>query len=113
MRVKLFGPGIDSFPAALDEAGIEYEKHTPRFPPGVIVAATGDVLQFVEHAIPWASVATVLVAWIRAKSARSIKVTMPDKRVIHAEGFSREEFEQVLQKAAEVAVFDLNKPDHK
>ena len=113
MIFKIFGPGSDSFPAALDEAGIEYEKRTPRFPPGVIVAATGDVLQLVEHAVPWASVATVLVAWIRAKSARKIMVTMPDKRVIHAEGFSREEFEQILQKATEVAVFDLNKPDHK
>ena len=113
MRLLLLGPGSDSFPAALNEAGIEFEKHTPRPPPGVIWAATGDVLLFAENVVPWASLATVLVAWIKARSARKIIVTTKAGKVIHAEGFGVEQFQQICDDLEEVAVIDLNKPDHK
>jgi hypothetical protein len=109
MRVLLLGPGSNSFPAALDEAGIRYEKHTPRPPPGVIVNATGEILHFVEHVVTATSLATVLVAWIHGRASRKIIVTTKDEKVIHIEGYSVEQFEKILADAREVSVIDTQK----
>ena len=109
MKVLLLGNGTDSFLEVLDAAGIRYEKHTPRPPPGTVWNAWGDVLQFVGHTIPWASIATVLVAWIRARAARKIIITTKTGKVIHADGFSVKEFEKIFTDAKEVAIIDVKK----
>ncbi len=111
MKVLLLGPGSDSFIAALDEAGIEYERRNPKPQPGVIMNASGDIVQFLEHAIPWASIATVLVAWIRARASRKIIVTTTDNKVVHTEGYSVEQFEKILTQAREIAIIDTKKSD--
>lgn len=111
MRFLLLGPGSDSFNSALDDAGIEYEQQSPRLQPGVIMNASGDVLQLIGHAIPWASVATVLVAWLRARASRKIMVTTKDKRVFHVEGYSVEEVGQILTQAREVTIIDTKKSE--
>jgi len=118
MMVLLSGSGRESFPAALETAGIMFEKIPIRPPPGApgtiaIWNGSGDILQFVEHAIPWVSIATVLVAWIRAKAARKIIVTTKAGKVIHTEGFSVEQFEKILADAEEITVIDLNELDTK
>lgn len=95
----------------MDEAGVKYEWHTPKPQPGVIMNVTGEVLQFLEHSIPWASIATVLVAWLRARSSRKIIVTTKDNKVIHAEGYSVEQFEQILAQAREATVIDTEKSE--
>ncbi len=111
MRVLLLGPGSDSFPATLQDAGIEHQLLPRRPQPGVIMNATGDILQFIGHAVPWASVATFMVAWLRARASRKIIVTTKDNKVIHTEGYSVEQFEQVLTDAREVAVIDTKKSE--
>jgi hypothetical protein len=73
--------------------------------------ATGEVLQFLEHTIPWASVATVFVAWLRGRASRKIIVTTNDNKVIHTEGYSVEQFEQLLAQAREVTVIDTKKSE--
>ena len=73
--------------------------------------ATGDVVQLIGHAIPWASVATVLVAWLKTRASRKIIITTKDNKVIHIEGYSVEQFEQILAQAKEVAVIDTKKSE--
>jgi hypothetical protein len=106
MRILLYGSSGESFTAALDAAGIKYERHTPQAGSGVALNSWYDVLQFVEHAIPWAAFAMVAVAWIKAKAAREINVTTKDGRTRHTKGLSVEEFERVLEDAEEIEVID-------
>jgi hypothetical protein len=75
--------------------------------------ATGEVLQFIEHAIPWASLAGVAVAWLRARANRKIIVTTKDNKVIHTEGYSVEQFADILTKAREFTAIDTKKSDGK
>lgn len=109
MRVLLLGPGSNSFTTALDDADIKYQLLDRRPQPGVVMNASGDILQFLGHVIPWASVASVLVAWVRARASRKIIVTTKGNKVIHTEGYSVEQFEQILSDATEVAVIDTNR----
>ncbi len=111
MRILLLGPGSDSLTTALDDAGIGYERRSQKPEPGVIVNASGDVVQIVGHAIPWASVVTVLVAWLRARASRKIIVTTKDNNVVHTEGYSVEQFEQILAQAREVTAIDTKKSE--
>jgi hypothetical protein len=113
MTVLLLGPGSDSFTTALDDAGIEYQVLARQPQPGVIMNASGDVLQFVGHVVPWASIASVLVAWLRARASRKIIVTTKGNKVVRIEGYSVEEFQQILADAREIAVIDTKKSDVK
>ena len=76
----------------------------------MIVNATGDWLQLLQHSIPAATIASVLVAWVRARASRKIIITTKDKTVIHAEGYSVEQFEKIIDRVDDLAVIDIQKP---
>jgi hypothetical protein len=50
----------------------------------------------------------VLVAFIRARSGRKVIVTTKDGSVIHAEGLTASEVEDILNRAESVSVIDTN-----
>ena len=52
------------------------------------------------------AVATVLVAWIKARASRKVILTLKDQKIIHLEGYSAKEVEAPLQFTESVAVID-------
>lgn len=110
MRISLLGPGIKNFTAALDEAEIKYElqKRTPQ--PGTITNATGDLLRFLEP-VPWVVIATILVAWQKAKASRQIILTTRDKNVIETKGLGADEFIRIFMITEDLKIIDIQKPE--
>ena len=111
MRLVLLGPGSGSFLAALEEAKIPYERQREEVPLGVPMNAVGDLINIVEDAIPWASIAAVIVAWLRAQASRKVIVTTKDKQVLHTEGLSVKQVGKLLKLSEEVSVVDIQKPE--
>ena len=108
MRVVLLGPESDSFLAALKSGGIAYRKQRQDVPIGVPMNADGDIINILVDAVPWASIAAVMVAWLRALSSRKITVTTKDKEILHTEGLGAAQVCELLKRADEVYVVDIH-----
>lgn len=52
------------------------------------------------------AVATVLVAWIKARASRKVILTLKDQKIVHLEGYSVKEVEALLKTTESVAVID-------
>ena len=111
MKIVLMGSSTASFTKALEEAGIEYDLRIPKPQSGLVFNVAGDVVQLVGDAVPWASLATVAVAWLKMRASRKIIVTTKDNEVVHTEGLSVAQFEQVLAIARETTVIDTEKAE--
>jgi hypothetical protein len=77
--------------------------------PETIFASGGEIIDIVISGIPWASLATVCVAWINRNSKRKLIVTTKDYKVIHLEGMSNAEMEAILQTATRLTAIDPKK----
>lgn len=93
MRVALFKDSQASFVQALDDAGVPYEEL--RAPPGPIMASSAMIAIAQTVAIAGA-VASVLVAWLRARASRKVILTLHDKTIVHLEGYSVEQVRGLL-----------------
>jgi len=109
LRFVLFKDSEKSFLALLDAEGISHERviqytTTPQ--------ASGIVesISALSEAMPWNSIAKVLIAWIEARKSRKIIITLGGRQVLHAEGYSVEELKKIIPQALEIAVIDT-KPD--
>lgn len=109
MRVALFKDSHASFLNALDEAGISYEELKPM--PGQVMAA-GSMVVIAQTTAIAGSIATVLVAWIRSRASRKIILTLQDNRVVHLEGYSVEQVQQLLPLVNHVTAIDTQPAEH-
>jgi hypothetical protein len=107
IRLSLVGRNAISVLADFDRAGVAYEVLRP--PPGVIMNSGElvDLAKFAKDHAGWAvAAATVLAAWLSAKSTRKIMVTLKDNTIVHTEGLSVDEFAKVLERAKETMVME-------
>lgn len=103
MRVSLFKDSHASFLQALDDAGLQYEEIKPV--PGQILAS-GAMVVVAQTAAIAGSIATVLVAWLKARSSRKIFVTLEDNRSVQLEGYSVQQVEQLLPLVRQMSAID-------
>jgi hypothetical protein len=104
MMISLCGKGAGGLADDLDAAGVECDRSVPTA--GVIHAAEGDILNIAHDAAPYAAIAGVLSAWVRARATRSITLTLKDYKIIHAKGYSVDELETILRLTKRVDVID-------
>ena len=106
LPVHLFKDSFGPFLALLNENGIKYQMREVRA--GVPMASGGtlELVQAVGNAAFWASLATVIVAFINSRRSRKVIITTKDGTVVHAEGLSPPELEQVLQRAQSLTAID-------
>jgi hypothetical protein len=107
MRVSLAGVGSETLLEDFSVAGIQYTRCTPE--PGQIRNA-GEWVE-IAKAAPWAAVAAVLVAWIKARSSRKVIITTLDNKIFHAEGMSVEEIKSLLPVTKSIAALETKKLD--
>jgi Effector Associated Constant Component 1 len=93
VRVTLFKDSQESVLQALNEAGISYEELRPV--PGQ-VRASGAMVVIAQTAAIAGSIATVLVAWIKARASRKIILTLHGHKVVHLEGYTVEQVRELL-----------------
>ena len=103
MRIALFKDSRASFLQDLSEAGIDFEESQPI--PGRIMASATYVA-IAQIAAVSGAVATVLVAWIKARASRKVILTLKDQKIVHLEGYSAKEVEALLKITESVAVID-------
>ena len=110
LPVHLFKDSFGPFVELLNEHGIKYQMREVRM--GVPMASGGtlELVQAVGNAAFWASLATVLVAFINSRRGRKVIITTKDGTVVHAEGLSPKELERVLEHAKNLTAINPNKP---
>ncbi|GEK71998.1 MULTISPECIES: hypothetical protein [Halomonas] len=106
LKVYLFKDSFRPIIELMGENGLSWSMKEQRS--GVTMASSG-VVEVVLNASMWVSMASVVIAFIRAKHGRKVIITMKDKRVIHAEGLTSKELECILQKADSITALDAGK----
>lgn len=109
LQVRLFKDSRDPFVQLLDEHKLAYRAREIR--PGVIMAAgeTLELIKVVGNVAIWASLAQVIVAFIKVRSSRKVIITLRDGTAVHAEGLNQKELEKVLEQARDFAAIDAGK----
>lgn len=108
LPIKVFEGSYGPILSLLNENRLKYSMRGQWS--GVVVASS-TVIDVVLNATIWASIATVLVTFIKARSGRKIIITTKDNRVIHAEGLTSKELEEVLKFVKDVMAIDPNPSD--
>lgn len=104
--LSLIGKGTGSLLSDLDAAGIKHDCKRPR--PGVVMNA-GELIEILKDAggqLPWAALAYVLVNWLKLRQSRKIVITKGDNTILHLEGMTAKELENVLPGCKDVVVME-------
>ncbi len=97
-----FGPMIE----LLNAHGVKYQIREQRS--GEVMASSG-VIEVLQSAAMWGALATVVVAFIKSRNGRKVTITTKDNKIIHAEGLSPKELEEILKRSKNLAAIDPNK----
>ena len=97
-----FGPVLE----LLNQNDVEYQMREQRS--GVGMASSG-VIEIIVNASMWVSLATVIIAFIKAKNSREVIITTKDNTVIHAKGLDSRQLQNVLEQAKQVTAIDSGK----
>ena len=111
LRLNLFKDSEESFLAALDAEGIRHSR-LELFSTQPQASGIVETISAISDAMPWNSIAKVMVAWIEARKSRKIIITTNDHAVVHIEGCSIKEVENVLKSTLNATVIDT-KPESK
>lgn len=101
-----FGPMI----ALLNEHDVKYQLREQRS--GAVMAASG-VIDVLQSPAIWGALAAVVIAFIRSRNGRKVIITTKDNEIIHAEGLSPKELEEILKRSKSLAAVDPNKNSEK
>lgn len=108
IRVNLSIKCYKDFVQLLKENEIEASSVDRKAPPRAIMNA-GPVIEILNALqIPSiaASVATVICTFLKAKASRKIIITTNDNQIIHAEGYSKSEIQELLKDVKLISVVD-------
>ena len=97
-----FGPML----ALLNDNDVKYQMREVRS--GTIMASSG-VIEVIVNASMWVSLASIIIAFIKAKNSREVMITTKDNKVIHAKGLDSKQLQSVLQHAKDVKAIDTGK----
>lgn len=114
MTISLAGIGSETLLTDFDSAGVKYIRRRP--PSGIIVNAAGDTIEIIKgisDSIPWASIAAVLVAWLKYRPSRKLIMTLKNNKILHVEveGFSADELGRFLPDCKNVTAIETKKPE--
>lgn len=109
LQIHLFRDSFKPFMLLLNEHKIQYQIQSQRSGihagPGGIV----EVIQAVGVASIWASLASVVVAYINSRRSRKVIITTKDNTIVHVEGLTMSELESVLEQAKSLTAIDTSK----
>ena len=109
LHVYLFKDSFTPFVALLNEHQVKYQTQEVRTGVQMAPSAVIEIVQAVGNAAMWVALAKVLVAFINSRHGRKVMITTKDNIVIHAEGLSAKELEQILQQAKNLTAIDPTK----
>ena len=110
LRFVLFKDSEKSFLSALDAEGIGHER-VHQFTTQPQASGIVEAISTLSEAMPWNSIAKVMVAWIEARKSRKIIITTDNNQIIHMEGYSIEDVKKILPKTINITIIDT-KPEN-
>ncbi|WP_444892537.1 hypothetical protein ACJJIE_17765 [Microbulbifer sp. TRSA001] len=111
LEVKFFKDGIDDFINLLKSEKVPFEESF-RFP-SQVVAASGDSLEIMKAVAGLSitpSIAAIVVQWLKNRSSRKVILQMTDKKIVHIEGYSKEEISNLIADASSITIIQTE-PD--
>ncbi len=105
LRVVVFKNSGESFLSALDEAGINHET-VKQFSSQPQMSGITEAITALSEAMPWNSIAKIIVAWINARKSREVMITTSEGKIFHAKGYSSKEVKSLLQESVSIAIID-------
>lgn len=108
LQVHLFRASFGPFVQLLNEHELKYQMGDVRS--GAVIASGGtlEIVYAIGNAAFWASLATVIVAFINSRRSRKVIITTKDGTVVHAEGLDEKELEEVLVHARNLTAIDTS-----
>lgn len=109
LPVHVFKESFGPFVQLLNDHRVAYRMREVRT--GVPMTSSGvvGIVQAVGNAAMWGALAAVVVAFINSRRGRKVIITTKDNTVVHAEGLSPKELEQVLAQAKALSAIDPTK----
>lgn len=105
LYLTVFKDSAPSFLQALSDGQIEHTTIDAK--PGVVMAS-GTAVEIIQTVATSGAIATVLVAWLKARLSRKVILTTRDNEVIHIEGYSIKEIQTLLPLIKSGAVIDTD-----
>jgi hypothetical protein len=109
LRIHVFKDSFRPVVELLNEHRVPYEMRMARMGVPMASGETIEIVKAVASAAMWGALATVVVAFIRAKAGRKVIITTEDKTIVHAEGYSEEQLAEILKLAASMTAIDTGK----
>lgn len=107
LPIHVFKDSSVSFTESLTQNDIEFSRRIQLAEGPMAAGWIIDVFSALKDPAPWAALAAVIVAWLKARSNRKVMVTTKDNEVIHTEGLSVADTIKVLERAKSVAVIEI------
>ena len=98
-----YGPILD----LLNEHEIKYKI---REQPTGTIKASSSVIELMQLATLWGAIASVMIAFIKARNGRQVIIKTKDNKVIQAKGINPKELENILKQAKQITAIDPNPP---
>ncbi len=112
LPIHVFKDSSVSFSEALKQNDIGFSRRIQLAEGPMAAGWIIDVFSALKDPAPWAALAAVLVAWLKAQSNRKVMVTTKDNEVIHTEGLSVADTIKILERAKSVAVIEIPPKDN-
>ena len=107
--MALFKDSRDPFISLLKEHGVAYEELMLK---ANVVMASGFMVEILQSSAPWAaSLAAVIIAFLKNRRSRKVIITKADNTVIHCEGLSQNEIEHILLQSKSLFAIDTMKDE--
>ena len=97
-----YGPMVD----LLNDHEIKYKiREQP-----IHLKASSSVIELMQLATLWGAIASVMIAFIKARNGRQVIIRTKKYKVIQAKGINPKELENILKQAKQITVIDPNPP---
>lgn len=106
LTIHVFKDSFRTVIELLNENEVKYQMRSHR---SGVVMASAEVIEVIVNASLWVSLASVIIAYIKAKNNREIIITTKDNNIIHAKGLDSKQLQNVLQQAKAIAAIDTTR----
>ena len=106
LPVHVFRNSFGPFITLLKEHQVKFTIRENRSE--VQMGASG-VIELLQSAALWGALAAVIVQFIKSRRSRKVIITTKDQTVVHAEGLSPKELEDVLTQAKSLTAIETEK----
>jgi len=109
IRVNVFKDSAEPFTELLNEHQIEYYGVALNTSGPINAGEMIEIIKTIGNASVWPALATVIVAFLKARKSRKIIIQTKDNQIFHAEGYSVKEISKVLENAHKITAIETKK----